>query len=61
VKTTEAQEKTKDCSNLSFSQNGPLLVMYKKNQHVYIVVHGHSSWSTFGLHIVKGPRLPLYF
>ena len=27
----------------------------KKNQHLHFLVHGHSSWSTFGLHLVKGP------
>ena len=31
--------------------------IYKKNQHLHFLVHGHSSWSTFGLHLVRGPRL----
>ena len=28
----------------------------KKNQHFHFLVHGHSSWSTFGLHLVRGPK-----
>jgi hypothetical protein len=27
----------------------------KKIQHLHFLVHGHSSWSTFDLHLVKGP------
>ena len=26
------------------------------NQHNHFLVHCHSSWSTFGLHLVKGPK-----
>ena len=26
------------------------------NQYVHFWVHGHSSWSTFGLHLVKDPK-----
>ena len=33
----------------------------KKNQHIHFMVHGHSSWSTFGLHPVKGPWLSKLF
>ena len=29
----------------------------KKNHHIHFLVHGHSSWSTFGLQLVRGPRL----
>ena len=28
----------------------------QKNQHIHFLVHGHSSWSTFGLHLVRGPK-----
>jgi len=29
----------------------------KKIQHIHFWVHGHSSsWSTFGLHLVRGPK-----
>jgi hypothetical protein len=28
-----------------------------KNQHTQFLVHGHSSWSTFGLHQVRAQRL----
>ena len=27
-----------------------------KNQHIHFLVHGHSSWSTFSLHLVRGPK-----
>ena len=30
--------------------------IFKKNQHIHFSVHGHFSWSTFGLHLVKGPK-----
>ena len=26
------------------------------NQHIHFFVHGHSSWSTFTLHLVRGPN-----
>jgi hypothetical protein len=29
---------------------------YIKKQHLYFLVQGHSSWSTFGLHLVRGPK-----
>ena len=29
----------------------------KKNQHIHFLMHGYSSWSTFSLHLVRGPRL----
>jgi hypothetical protein len=28
----------------------------KKNQHIRLLVHGHSSLSTFGLHLVRVPE-----
>ena len=28
----------------------------KKKTHIYFSVHGYSSWYTFGLHLVKGPK-----
>ena len=34
----------------------PFLGIYETHQHVHMLVHGHSSWSTFGLHLVKGPK-----
>ena len=34
----------------------PFLDIYSKNQHIPFLVHGHSSWSTFGLHLVRGPK-----
>ena len=40
----------------------PFWACIQKYQHIHFWVHGHSSWSTFGLHLVRGPRLSkLYF
>jgi hypothetical protein len=30
--------------------------IYQKNQHIRFLVHGHSSWFTFGLHLVRGAK-----
>jgi hypothetical protein len=27
-----------------------------KKQHIHFLMHGHFSWSVFGLHLVKGPK-----
>ena len=40
-----------------YFQKCPFWACIKKNQHIHILVHGHSSRSTFGLHLVRGPRL----
>jgi hypothetical protein len=26
----------------------------EKNQHIHFQVHGHFSWSTFGIHLIRG-------
>ena len=39
-----------------FSSKLPFLDMDSKTQHIHFLVHGHSSWSTFGLHLVRGPK-----
>ena len=31
-------------------------IYYEKNEHIHFLVHGHSSWFTFGLHLVRGPK-----
>jgi hypothetical protein len=38
-----------------FFQNCPFwgVYIYILNQHIHFLVHGHSSWSTFDLHLVK--------
>ena len=36
--------------------NFPFLGIFKKNQHIHFLVHGHSSWSTFNLLLMKGPK-----
>ena len=54
------QEKTRERSNLIvliFFQNCIFWAYFKKkNQHIHLLVHGHSSWSTFGLHLVRDPK-----
>ena len=30
--------------------------IYYKNQHNPFLMHGHSSWSTFDLHLVRDPK-----
>jgi len=39
-----------------FSQNVVFLAFVKNNQHVHFSAHGHSSCSTFGLRLVRGPE-----
>ena len=35
-------------------QNYPFEHIVENNQHIYLLVRGRSSWSTFGLHLVRG-------
>ena len=56
-KWRQVQEKTREWSDLNYFQNCPFWTYIKKNQHIQFLVHDHSSWSTFSLHLVKGPRL----
>ena len=37
-------------------QNCHFWTYIKKNQHNHFVVRGHSSWSTFNIHLVKSPK-----
>ena len=30
--------------------------IYKKKSTHSLLVHGHTSWSTFGLHLVRDPK-----
>ena len=39
--------------NLIYSQDLPSLDIY---QHTHLLVHDYPSWSTFGLHLVRGPK-----
>ena len=37
----------------------PFLDIYyerKKNPHIHFLVHSHSSWYKFGLHLVRDPK-----
>ena len=39
-----------------FFQNFLIWAYIFLNQHIHFLVHGHSAWSTFGLHLVRGPK-----
>jgi hypothetical protein len=42
---------------INFFLFGHVLKIKNKNQHIHFLVHDHSSWSTSGLYLVRGPRL----
>ena len=48
---------------LFFLSKMPFLghILLNKNRHIHFLVHGHSSWSTYGVHLVRGPRLQNQF
>ena len=35
----------------------PFGTYIKRNYHIPFLVHGYASWSTFGLHLVRGPKI----
>ena len=47
---------TIDLSNLNFFSKFPFVNIYYKNQSIYFLMHGHSSWSTFSIHQVRGAK-----
>ena len=47
----EEKMKIREWSNLNIFQNPPFPDIYN-----HFLVHGHSSWCTFRLHLVKGPK-----
>ena len=47
--------KTRQWSNLVIISKLHFLGIYKKTQHIHFLVHGHISWSKFGLHL-EGPK-----
>ena len=49
------EEKRMDKLDIFF-KHYPFWRYIKKNQHVHFLVHGHSSWSTFDFHLVRGPK-----
>ena len=55
MKTSE--EKAREYSNLIFFFKTTIFGHILKKISTFIfLVHGHSSWSTFGLHLVRGPK-----
>ena len=53
----KANSTRKKWSNIIFTLKTTLLGhIFKINQHIHFLVHGHSSWSTFGLHLVRNPN-----
>jgi hypothetical protein len=55
-KRRRKEEKTKEWSNLNFFSKLSFLDMYQKYQHIHILMYDHSSWFTFSLHQVRGPK-----
>ena len=35
----------------------PFWGIYHKNKKICFFVQGHSSWSAFGFHLVRGPKV----
>jgi hypothetical protein len=54
-KKMKATEKMKEWSNLKFFKS-VLFVHILENSTHSLLVHGHCSWSTVGLHLVRGPK-----
>ena len=59
------EEKLKTREDKRRQENGQTSIFFsiltfwaytKKNQHIHFLVHGLSSWSTYGLHLVRGPK-----
>ena len=53
IKTIEDKKMVK---LFSFLFKHALLGYILKNQHTHFLVHGHPFRSTFGLHLVRGPK-----
>ena len=50
------QEEGERVKHEKTSQNCPYGHIFEKNQHVHFLMHGQSSWSTFNLHLMGGPK-----
>jgi hypothetical protein len=55
MKTREGKRMVKFYFIFILFQNYLFWAYIKKSAHA-LLGHGHSSWSTFGLHLVKGPK-----
>ena len=57
MKTREDKRMVKLDFSFLFSQNCLFWAYIKNNnQHIHFLVHGHPSWSTVGVHLVRGPK-----
>ena len=56
VEDKRRQKKIREWSNFNFFSTMTFWAYTKKNQHIHSLVHGLSSWSTYGLHLVRGPK-----
>ena len=56
-KRSEDNRKQENGQTLMFFKTALFGYIYKENQHIHFVVHGHSSWSTFNLHLVRAQKL----
>ena len=55
-KRGQRQKQTREWPYFNFFKTAFFGHILKKKQHIHFWVHGHCSWSTFGLHLVKGPK-----
>ena len=56
-KTKTREDKQKKMIKLQFFSKLPFLDNYNKKTSTFnFLVHGHSSWSTTGLRLVRGPK-----
>ena len=49
--------KTREDKMVKLEFFSKLPFLKEKNQHIHFLVHGHSSLSTFGLNLVRGPKV----
>ena len=54
---TDEKMKTREWSNLNFSKTALLKHTFKKISTFTFLVHDYSSWTTFDLHLVRGPKI----
>ena len=52
----EEKMKTKEDKNNGQTFKIALFELIWKKKHIHFLVRGHSSWSTFGLHLVRSPK-----
>ena len=56
VVTRKQGEKKGRRSSMKEFPKLPSSYIYLKKKHIHFLVHGHFTWSTFGLHLARGPK-----